>query len=302
MCGISRYRTACRPVLRFTRRCQVRRYSRAPWPRRPAPSSPSIATTRRSATTCARGPGGEPRAYLECHSGECEQGRQAAVVLPGHCDTRSGGFRLQRPAAYARRAAGDGRQHQRLQFRHAGQHGAALVPLQRQGTAAEKHHHRRQGARHHAVGLRERTVIAARHGIALFIMLACAARASAQQTFPANRAIDVNPDTHLVLTFTQAPQLGRSGQIRIYDASDNRLVDMLDLGIPHGPTERSSAPAPPYLAIPYPYDEGLRRSNVDTKPGTPSAGAAPVPGQYQLTIIGGFTDGFHFHPVISTPR
>ena len=141
-------------------------------------------------------------------------------------------------------------------------------------------------------------MIAARHGVALFIMLACAARASAQQTFPANRAIDVNPDTHLVLTFTQAPQLGRSGQIRIYDASDNRLVDMLDLGIPDGPTERSSAPAPPYLAIPYPYDEGPRRTNADTKPGTPSAGAEPPAARYQLTIIGGFTDGFHFHPVI----
>ncbi|HMC48747.1 MAG TPA: pectinesterase family protein [Caballeronia sp.] len=141
-------------------------------------------------------------------------------------------------------------------------------------------------------------MIVARYRYTLFIMLACAAQASAQQALPANGASGVNPDTHLVLTFAQAPQLGRSGQIRIYDAADKRLVDTLDLGIPDGPTERTTAPAPPYLAIPYPYGEGPRRSNADTKPGTPSAGAEPVPGHYQLTIIGGFTDGFHFHPVI----
>ena len=46
----------------------------------------------------------------------------------------------------------------------------------------------------------------------------------------------VSPDTHLVLTFPSAPTLGKSGQIRIYDAADNRLVDTLDLSIPPGPT------------------------------------------------------------------
>lgn len=142
------------------------------------------------------------------------------------------------------------------------------------------------------------TVRRFRYGAALSAMLACAVQASAQQAFPAQGASDVNPDTHLVLTFAQAPQLGHAGQVRIYDAADNRLVDTLDLSIPDGPTERTKAPAPPYLATPYPYEEGPRHTNADTKPGTPSAGAEPVPGRYQLTIIGGFTDGFHFHPVI----
>jgi hypothetical protein len=57
----------------------------------------------------------------------------------------------------------------------------------------------------------------------------------AQNRFPADRAIGVNPDTHLVLTFPSTPTLGKSGQIRIYDAADNKLVDTLDLSIPPRP-------------------------------------------------------------------
>lgn len=71
-----------------------------------------------------------------------------------------------------------------------------------------------------------------------------------QQTtlrFPADKAKEVNPDTHLVLTFPSEPTLGNSGQIRIYDAADDRLVDLLDLSIPPGPTAFVKAPAsPPY--------------------------------------------------------
>ncbi|MEO5934611.1 MAG: Ig-like domain-containing protein, partial [Duganella sp.] len=115
---------------------------------------------------------------------------------------------------------------------------------------------------------------------------------------PASGARQVNPDTHLVLRFSQPPAAGKSGQIRIYDAADDRLVDTLDMGIPAGPTERTKLPAAPYLATPYPYQEGPRRTNANTKAGTPSAGAEPTPDSYQLTIIGGFTDGFHFHPLI----
>jgi pectin methylesterase-like acyl-CoA thioesterase len=115
---------------------------------------------------------------------------------------------------------------------------------------------------------------------------------------PAHQASAVNPDAHLVLRFDSPPTVGRSGQVRIYDAADDRLVDTLDLSIPAGPTERQAGPYPPYLAAPYDYG-GPRRTNADTLPGTPSApGAQPVPGNWQLNIIGGFTDGFHFHPVI----
>lgn len=116
---------------------------------------------------------------------------------------------------------------------------------------------------------------------------------------PANGAQQVNPDTHLVLRFDQAPALGKSGLIRIYDAVSGKLVDTLDLSIPAGPTERTRLPAAPYLATPYVYADGPRATNANTKAGTPSAGAEPGDGsKYQLTIIGGFTDGFHFHPVI----
>jgi pectin methylesterase-like acyl-CoA thioesterase len=116
--------------------------------------------------------------------------------------------------------------------------------------------------------------------------------------FPADGAQQVNPDTQLVLRFDQPPVLGKSGLIRIYDAVSGRLVDTLDLSIPAGPTERTTLPPAPYLATPYVYANGPRATNANTKAGTPSAGAEPGDTRYQLTIIGGFTDGFHFHPVI----
>ena len=115
--------------------------------------------------------------------------------------------------------------------------------------------------------------------------------------FPAHNARSVNPDTHLALTFPSVPVLGNSGQIRIYDAADNRLVDMLDLSIPPGPTKPTPSPSATYTPVPYEYVSG-RFTNAKTKPGTPSGAALPTPSDYQLTIIGGFTDGFHFYPVI----
>ena len=116
--------------------------------------------------------------------------------------------------------------------------------------------------------------------------------------FPADKAKGINPDTHLVLTFPSEPTLGNSGQIRIYDAADDRLVDLLDLSIPPGPTTFVKAPAsPPYTPIPYEYVPG-HFTNANTKPGTPSGVALLTPDTYQLTIIGGFTDAFHFYPAI----
>ena len=68
------------------------------------------------------------------------------------------------------------------------------------------------------------------------LALSTAARAEVAFTcFPANHATRVNPDTHLVLTFSSPPTLGKSGQIRIYDAAGHHLVDTLDLSIPAGP-------------------------------------------------------------------
>jgi pectinesterase len=125
---------------------------------------------------------------------------------------------------------------------------------------------------------------------------------AATTLLPANGARQVNPDTHLVLRFDRPPVLGDSGKIRIYEAGTNRLVDTLDLGIPAGPTERTKLPAAPYLATPYSYPDGARATNANTRAGMPSAGAEPGGDNYQLTIIGGFTDGFHFHPVIVRDR
>ena len=116
--------------------------------------------------------------------------------------------------------------------------------------------------------------------------------------FPAHGARNVNPDTHLVLTFPSAPTLGKAGKIRILDAKDNRLVDTLDLSVPPGPTTPDAQGATaPYTPVPYEYVPG-RPTNASTVPGTPSGTAARTPATYQLTIIGGFTDAFHFYPVI----
>lgn len=117
--------------------------------------------------------------------------------------------------------------------------------------------------------------------------------------FPLQGSKNVNPDTHLVLTFTEMPALGDSGMIRVYDAATHQLVDSLDLSIPAGPTKsRSYGPECDYTKVPYDYTRTQMPTNRDTKPGTPSGTAEPTPPDYQLNIIGGFTDAFHFYPVI----
>ena len=116
--------------------------------------------------------------------------------------------------------------------------------------------------------------------------------------FPANKSKNVNPDTHLTITFDATPTLGESGFIRVYDAATDALVDELDMSIPAAPSRRRYGPECDYLQTPYDYTRTVMPTNRDTRPGTPSAGAAPETEQRQLTIIGGFTDGFHFHPII----
>ena len=115
--------------------------------------------------------------------------------------------------------------------------------------------------------------------------------------FPGHKATNVNPDTLLKLIFKKTPMLGNSGCIRIYDAADDRLVDVLDLSIPPGPAKPIPSPDAVYTPVPYEYVSG-HFTNVNTRAGTPSGEALPETDKYQLTIIGGFTDGFHFHPVI----
>ncbi len=120
---------------------------------------------------------------------------------------------------------------------------------------------------------------------------------SGQKVSPSNDAINVNPDTHLKINFDSKPQLGKSGFIKIFDNASDTLVDLLDLSIPPGPTSPDTTKGAIYSPVPYKYVSG-NFTNKNTKPGTPSGLALPTSDKYQLTIIGRFTDGFHFYPVI----
>jgi len=119
------------------------------------------------------------------------------------------------------------------------------------------------------------------------------AQTAAVTCFPANHAVGVNPDTHLVLTFSSPVTLGKSGQIRIYDAADHQLADALDLGIPPGPDPSQRIAGPPSQGIPL-------DSSIPTSPTTTTPAVRITPADlrnYQLTTIGGLPD-FHFYPVI----
>ena len=134
--------------------------------------------------------------------------------------------------------------------------------------------------------------------LAASALLACS-RTGQVVSFPANGAVDVNVDTHLTLTFDEVPVVGTSGWIRIFDVGTGECVDSLDLSVPAGPTEsRTYAPDIDYTKVPYDYARDFVPTNRNTVPGTPSGTAEPTPPNYQLTIIGGFTDAFHFHPVL----
>jgi pectinesterase len=130
--------------------------------------------------------------------------------------------------------------------------------------------------------------------LAAALALATAARAEVAPTcFPANNAIHVNPDTHLLLTFSSPPTLGKSGQIRIYDAAGHHLVDTLDLSIPAGPDPSRRIAAPPATMT-------VLDPSVPTSPTTTTPAVRTTPADlhnYQLTTIGGLAD-FHFYPVI----
>jgi len=139
---------------------------------------------------------------------------------------------------------------------------------------------------------------------------ALAGQTSACVLSPAAGATDINPDTHLVITFPDAPTLGTAGLIRIIDTGTNRVVDTLDLSIPAGPAERGPlfGPPPGVGAEAATAVRGLQGPGAEPPPvgrvtnATAVAGTAPEhphpSREYQLTIIGGVQQGFHFHPVI----
>src|SRR5471032_785179 len=71
---------------------------------------------------------------------------------------------------------------------------------------------------------------------------------SAAKLFPETNRTGVNPDTHIVVTFASTPTVGKSGLIRILDASTNQVVDALDLSIPAGPDPKGPRAATPTVS------------------------------------------------------
>ena len=127
----------------------------------------------------------------------------------------------------------------------------------------------------------------------------CKAQNAVADIFPFNGAEDVNIDTHLVLTMKEDAVIGNRGRISVYDKKTGKLVDRLDMSIPAGPTESQPAnPAAQYTPVPYQY-KMQNVTNHNTKAGTPSGVNAWDRSRYQLDIIGGFSDGFHFYPIIA---
>ena len=119
---------------------------------------------------------------------------------------------------------------------------------------------------------------------------------------PDNGAVDVNIDTHLQLTMTEDAIVGQKGFVSVYDKQTGRLVDRLDMSIPAGPTEpQPKNPAAQYTPVPYKY-KVQHITNRNTKAGTPSGVNQWAKSRYQLDIIGGFSDGFHFYPIIARGR
>ena len=136
--------------------------------------------------------------------------------------------------------------------------------------------------------------------VAIFATIAtvCQAQNNITSMLPENGAVDVNIDTHLKLTMSEETEIGQKGFVSVYDKSTGRLVDRLDMSIPAGPTTgQPNNPAAQYTPVPYVY-RSQHITNRNTKAGTPSGVNAWDKSRYQLDIIGGFSDGFHFYPII----
>jgi pectinesterase len=119
------------------------------------------------------------------------------------------------------------------------------------------------------------------------------AATSSVKMFPANRAKNVNPDTHLVLTFASEPTIGSHGRILVYDAAGMRLVDTLDMSVPAGPDPAYRVTTPTTFLT-------AAQAAAALAPLTTTPGVSTTPADlhnYQLDTIGGLED-FHFYPII----
>ncbi len=135
----------------------------------------------------------------------------------------------------------------------------------------------------------------------LFVNTFCFAQAQNVVTkmMPENGATGVNIDTHLTLIMSEDAVIGQKGYVSVYDKKSGRLVDRLDMSIPAGPTERQPKnPNAQYTPVPYIY-KSQHITNKNTQAGTPSGVNQWDKSRYQLDIIGGFSDGFHFYPIIA---
>ena len=133
--------------------------------------------------------------------------------------------------------------------------------------------------------------------IVLFISCSSTVKTDKFTMYPKPNEKGINPDTHLKIAFKSKPIIGEKGKIRIFDSHTDSLVDVIDIGIPAGPTKPRKNPEATYTPEPYEYVSG-KFTNANTKPGTPSGSALATADTFQLTIIGGFTDAFHFYPII----
>ncbi|MDE6407783.1 MAG: hypothetical protein K2K48_03270 [Anaeroplasmataceae bacterium] len=117
----------------------------------------------------------------------------------------------------------------------------------------------------------------------------------ATSQFPENNSKNVCIDTELILTFDEKPILNEKGFIKVFDYNTDKLIDCIDLSLPAGPTKSKQNPLADYIKKPYEYKNDVV-TNKNTIAGTPSADYIKSDEKYQLTIIGGFSDGFHFYP------
>ena len=116
--------------------------------------------------------------------------------------------------------------------------------------------------------------------------------------YPQENAQDINIDTHLVIVFDKTVKTGSKGIITVTDKTTRKVIDRIDMSIPAGPIEgQPKNPNAVYTPVPYIYKvENV--TNRKTRPGTSSSAAKEDKCKYQKTIIGGFSDPFHFYPVI----
>ncbi len=134
----------------------------------------------------------------------------------------------------------------------------------------------------------------------ILTLASCAKPKSKMHLVPEPMSMNNDPDAHFVIVFEDPVQkIVRKGKIAVYDSNTDNLVDEIDLSIPPYPEEKRQKDVNEhYLTTPYDFSRTRQATNRDTRPGTPSAPEAEDEiGEYQTSIIGGFTDGFHFDPI-----